>query len=59
MTRILGLAAGLLMAARPRTRRAFPAKPVTLIVPWPAGGSTTSISASSARSRRATSASRW
>jgi len=38
MTRILGLAAGLLLtlAAHAQT---FPAKPVTLIVPWPAGGS--------------------
>ena len=38
MARILGLAAGLLLtlAAHAQT---FPAKPVTLIVPWPAGGS--------------------
>jgi tripartite-type tricarboxylate transporter receptor subunit TctC len=39
MRRILGLAAGLLLAlaAQPQS---FPSKPVTLIVPWPAGGST-------------------
>jgi len=38
MTRILGLAAGLLMAVAAHAQ-SFPAKPVTLIVPWPAGGS--------------------
>jgi tripartite-type tricarboxylate transporter receptor subunit TctC len=39
MTRILGLAAGLLLALVAHAQ-SFPAKPVTLIVPWPAGGST-------------------
>ena len=39
MTRILGLAAGLLLALAAQAQT-FPAKPVTLIVPWPAGGST-------------------
>jgi tripartite-type tricarboxylate transporter receptor subunit TctC len=39
MKRILGLAAGLLLAAAAHAQQ-FPAKPVTLIVPWPAGGST-------------------
>ncbi|HEV3007754.1 MAG TPA: tripartite tricarboxylate transporter substrate binding protein [Burkholderiales bacterium] len=37
--RILGLAAGLLLAAAAQAQQ-FPSKPVTLIVPWPAGGST-------------------
>ncbi len=39
MKRILGLAAGLLLALAAQAQT-FPAKPVTLIVPWPAGGST-------------------
>ena len=39
MTRILGLAAGLLLALAAQAQ-SFPSKPVTLIVPWPAGGST-------------------
>jgi tripartite-type tricarboxylate transporter receptor subunit TctC len=39
MRRILGLAAGLLFALAAQAQ-SFPAKPVTLIVPWPAGGST-------------------
>jgi tripartite-type tricarboxylate transporter receptor subunit TctC len=39
MTRILGLAAGLLLALAAQAQT-FPAKPVSLIVPWPAGGST-------------------
>ena len=39
MKRILGLAAGLLLAAAAHAQQ-FPSKPVTLIVPWPAGGST-------------------
>ena len=39
MIRILGLAAGLLLALAAQAQT-FPAKPVTLIVPWPAGGST-------------------
>jgi tripartite-type tricarboxylate transporter receptor subunit TctC len=39
MRRILGLAAGLLFAAAAQAQQ-FPSKPVTLIVPWPAGGST-------------------
>ena len=40
MTRwIIGLASGLLLAAAAQGQT-FPAKPVTLIVPWPAGGST-------------------
>ena len=39
MTRIPGLAAGLLLAFAAQAQT-FPAKPVTLIVPWPAGGST-------------------
>jgi tripartite-type tricarboxylate transporter receptor subunit TctC len=38
MRRILGLAAGLLLALAAQAQT-FPAKPVTLIVPWPAGGS--------------------
>ncbi len=39
MNRIFGLAAGLLLALAAQAQ-SFPAKPVTLIVPWPAGGST-------------------
>jgi tripartite-type tricarboxylate transporter receptor subunit TctC len=39
MRRILGLAAGLLFALSAQAQT-FPTKPVTLIVPWPAGGST-------------------
>lgn len=39
MKRILGLAAGLALAAAAQAQQ-FPSKPVTLIVPWPAGGST-------------------
>jgi tripartite-type tricarboxylate transporter receptor subunit TctC len=39
MNRIVGLAAGLLLALAAQAQ-SFPAKPVTLIVPWPAGGST-------------------
>jgi tripartite-type tricarboxylate transporter receptor subunit TctC len=39
MKRILGLAAGLVLAAAAHAQQ-FPSKPVTLIVPWPAGGST-------------------
>lgn len=39
MKRLLGLAAGLLLALAAQAQ-SFPAKPVTLIVPWPAGGST-------------------
>ena len=39
MRRILGLAAGLLLALAAQAQ-SFPSKPVTLIVPWPAGGST-------------------
>jgi tripartite-type tricarboxylate transporter receptor subunit TctC len=39
MKRILGLAFGLLLAHAAQAQN-FPAKPVTLIVPWPAGGST-------------------
>jgi tripartite-type tricarboxylate transporter receptor subunit TctC len=39
MRRILGLAAGLLFALSAQAQ-SFPTKPVTLIVPWPAGGST-------------------
>lgn len=39
MRRILGLAAGLALALAAQAQT-FPAKPVTLIVPWPAGGST-------------------
>lgn len=39
MRNILGVAAGLLLAAAAHAQT-FPAKPVTLIVPWPAGGST-------------------
>lgn len=37
--RILGLAVGLLLALAAQAQ-SFPNKPVTLIVPWPAGGST-------------------
>jgi tripartite-type tricarboxylate transporter receptor subunit TctC len=39
MKRILGLAAGLLLALAAQAQQ-FPSKPVMLIVPWPAGGST-------------------
>jgi tripartite-type tricarboxylate transporter receptor subunit TctC len=39
MKRGLGLAAGLLLALAAHAQQ-FPSKPVTLIVPWPAGGST-------------------
>jgi tripartite-type tricarboxylate transporter receptor subunit TctC len=39
MKRILGLAVALLVAAGAQAQQ-FPAKPMTLIVPWPAGGST-------------------
>ena len=39
MTRILGLAAGLLLALAAQAQ-SFPAKPITLICPWPAGGGT-------------------
>ena len=39
MRRILGLAAGLLLALAAQAQ-SFPTKPVMLIVPWPAGGST-------------------
>ena len=38
MQRILGLVAGLLLALAAQAQP-FPSKPVTLIVPWPAGGS--------------------
>jgi tripartite-type tricarboxylate transporter receptor subunit TctC len=38
MRRILALAGGLLLAAAAQAQQ-FPSKPVTLIVPWPAGGS--------------------
>jgi tripartite-type tricarboxylate transporter receptor subunit TctC len=39
MRRILALAGGLLLAAAAQAQQ-FPSKPITLIVPWPAGGST-------------------
>jgi len=39
MRKILALAAGLLLAAAAQAQQ-FPSKPVALIVPWPAGGST-------------------
>src|SRR5688500_19347110 len=39
MKRLFGLAAGLLLAFATQAQ-SFPTKPVTLIVPWPAGGST-------------------
>lgn len=39
MRKILGLGAGLLLALAAQAQQ-FPSKPVTLIVPWPAGGST-------------------
>ncbi|MCD6041667.1 MAG: hypothetical protein K0R40_1270 [Burkholderiales bacterium] len=39
MRTVLGLAAGLLWALAAHAQ-SFPTKPVTLIVPWPAGGST-------------------
>ena len=39
MKRVLGLAAGLLLAMGAHAQQ-YPSKPVTLIVPWPAGGST-------------------
>ena len=38
MRKVLGLAAGVLFAVAAHAQQ-FPAKPVTLIVPWPAGGS--------------------
>jgi tripartite-type tricarboxylate transporter receptor subunit TctC len=37
---IIGAAAALMALAAPALAQTFPAKPVTLIVPWPAGGST-------------------
>ena len=41
MLRLIGAAIAALMAlAAPALAQQFPAKPVTLIVPWPAGGST-------------------
>jgi tripartite-type tricarboxylate transporter receptor subunit TctC len=39
MRRIFGLAGGLLLALTAQAQQ-FPSKPVSLIVPWPAGGST-------------------
>ena len=39
MKRIFGLAAGLLLALAAHAQN-FPAKPITLICPWPAGGGT-------------------
>ena len=39
MKRIFGLAAGLLLALAAHAQ-SFPAKPITLICPWPAGGGT-------------------
>jgi tripartite-type tricarboxylate transporter receptor subunit TctC len=39
MRKILALAGGLLLAAAAHAQQ-FPSRPVTLIVPWPAGGST-------------------
>ena len=39
MRTLLGLAAGLLLASAAQAQQ-FPSKPVALIVPWPAGGST-------------------
>jgi tripartite-type tricarboxylate transporter receptor subunit TctC len=39
MKRVLGLAAGMLLALAAHAQQ-YPSKPVTLIVPWPAGGST-------------------
>lgn len=39
MRRILGLAVGLLLALAAQAQ-SFPAKPITLICPWPAGGGT-------------------
>jgi tripartite-type tricarboxylate transporter receptor subunit TctC len=39
MRRIFGLACGLLLALTAQAQQ-FPSKPVSLIVPWPAGGST-------------------
>ncbi|HEX2332744.1 MAG TPA: tripartite tricarboxylate transporter substrate binding protein [Burkholderiales bacterium] len=39
MRKILALAGGLLLAAAAQAQQ-FPSRPVTLIVPWPAGGST-------------------
>jgi tripartite-type tricarboxylate transporter receptor subunit TctC len=39
MRKILALAGGLLVAAAAHAQQ-FPSRPVTLIVPWPAGGST-------------------
>ena len=38
MQRIFGLVAGLLLALAAQAQ-SYPSKPVTLIVPWPAGGS--------------------
>ena len=39
MRRILGLASGLLLALAAHAQT-FPSKPLTLICPWPPGGST-------------------
>jgi len=40
MTKILALLAGALLAAGGALAQTFPAKPITLICPWPPGGST-------------------
>jgi tripartite-type tricarboxylate transporter receptor subunit TctC len=37
---VLGAAAGLLLFSTPAPAQEFPARPVTLVVPWPAGGPT-------------------
>jgi tripartite-type tricarboxylate transporter receptor subunit TctC len=37
---VLGAAAGLLFVPTPMLAQEFPARPVTLVVPWPAGGPT-------------------
>ena len=58
MTRILTLAVGLLLAAAVHAQQ-FPSKPVTLIVPWPAGGSTDIYFRKLGEITARTSASRW
>src|SRR5258708_2075003 len=40
MKRILGLLPAMLLAATGALAQSFPAKPITLICPWPPGGST-------------------
>lgn len=46
----LALAAGLAALSRPASAQAWPDRPVTVIVPWPAGGSTDVLARSLSRS---------